>query len=121
MVRTIARNALLALAASLFIPTSAFAVGAIAIDDQMGDDEPAYGFALGEGNRVAAERSAVRYCRQYGGTNCRAIVWFETCGAVAVTTRNYGYGYGRTKSAATAKALEMCGKNSCKVVAAECE
>jgi hypothetical protein len=63
----------------------------------------------------------VKYCKDYGGTNCKAMVWFESCGAVAVTKKYYGYGYGKTKAVATQKALEMCGRNNCKIVAAECE
>ncbi len=107
--------------AALAVSGSAFGVGSIAIDDQMGDDEPAYGIATGEDTKEVAQRNAVKYCKEYGGRNCRSVVWFETCGAVAVTKKVYGYGYGKTKAVATAKALEMCGKNNCNIVAAECE
>lgn len=106
---------------SVTVSSSVFAIGSIAIDDQVVDDEPAYGIAIGEDSKEAAQRNAVKYCREYGGTNCRSVVWFETCGAVAVTKKYYGYGYGKTKAIATGKALEACGRNSCKIVAAECE
>lgn len=109
------------LIASFFVTHSAFAVGSIAIDDQVGEDEPAYGVATGEDSKEAAKKAAVKYCKEFGGTNCKAMVWFESCGAVAVTKKYYGYGFGKTKAVATAKALEMCGKNNCKIVSAECE
>ncbi|MBF0162118.1 MAG: DUF4189 domain-containing protein [Magnetococcales bacterium] len=100
---------------------NALAIGAIAIDDQIGDDDPAYGLAIGEDSKEDARRMALRYCREQGGTNCRYVVWFETCGAVAVSKRYYGYGYGSTKAKATGDALEMCERNSCRIVVAECE
>ncbi|MBF0133215.1 MAG: DUF4189 domain-containing protein [Magnetococcales bacterium] len=112
---------LLVLLASFYVAPNAWAVGAIAIDDQMGDDEPAYGVAVGEDDKRSAKRAALKYCRQEGGSNCRFIVWFETCGAVAVSEDYYGYGYGRTKAKATADALKMCGSNECNIVSAECE
>jgi hypothetical protein len=115
------RFAATAMILSLVLPSSAFAVGAIAIDDQMGDDDPAYGVSVGEDTKEEAKRAALKYCKEEGGSNCRSVVWFETCGAVAVTKKYYGYGYGKTKAIATAKALEMCGRNSCNIVAAECE
>ncbi|MBF0436641.1 MAG: DUF4189 domain-containing protein [Magnetococcales bacterium] len=113
--------ALFMLLACFHLTPQAWAIGAIAIDDQMGEDEPAYGVAVGEDDKESAKRLALRYCRQYGGENCRFIVWFETCGAVAVSKKYYGYGYGRTKAKATADALNMCDNNNCNIVAAECE
>lgn len=109
------------LAAIWLIPGSAFAVGAIAVDDHVGETDPYYGFSIGEGSQRAAENSAVGYCRRAGGRNCKAIVWFETCGAYAASRKYYGYGYGATKAKATADALQMCGRNSCQVIVAECE
>ncbi|WP_338846032.1 DUF4189 domain-containing protein [Massilia sp. W12] len=101
-------------------PLPALAVGAIAVDDDQSLSEPAYGFSVRQPNRQTAERVALNYCRQ-NGDNCRAVVWFETCGAYAASARHYGYGWGATKSKATSDALKMCGSNSCKVVVAECE
>ncbi|MBF0191065.1 MAG: DUF4189 domain-containing protein [Magnetococcales bacterium] len=108
-------------AMGLVLPGSAFSYGAIAIDDQMGEVDPAYGFSIGQDSKQEAKRVAMRYCKEYGGTNCRMIVWFETCGAVAVSRKYYGYGYGRTKEKAIDDALEMCGHKRCRVVASECE
>ncbi|MBF0342562.1 MAG: DUF4189 domain-containing protein [Magnetococcales bacterium] len=111
----------LALLMTLALPSSVFAYGAIAIDNQYGDDDPAYGFSIGEDSKERAQRHAVKYCREYGGTNCKAVVWFETCGAVAVSKKYYGYGYGRNKQKAIDDAMEMCGHKRCQIVAAECE
>ena len=113
------KYAALFLSMSLLSPFSAFAIGAIAVDDQVGD-EPAYGFATGEDSKEAAQRKAMKYCKEHGD-HCKPVVWFETCGAYASSKKYYGYGYGATKAAATSKALEMCGNNNCQVVVAECE
>lgn len=104
---------------TLLLPVLAHAYGAIAVDDRVGM-EPAYGFSTGEPSRQAAEKSALRYCKQYG-SNCRVVVWFETCGAYAASKKVYGYGYGATKAKATAQALSMCGNNQCEVVVAKCQ
>ena len=111
----------IALFASLnfLISSSAFAYGAIAVDDQVGD-EPAYGFSTGEDSKESAQRQALKYCKEHGD-KCKVVVWFETCGAYASSKKYYGYGWGATKAKATAKALEMCGNNNCQVVVAECE
>lgn len=100
--------------------SSAFAFGAIAVDDQVGETDPAYGFATGEDSKEAAQKRALKFCKE-NGDNCKVVVWFETCGAYASSKKYYGYGYGATKAVATKKALEMCGRNSCQVVVAECE
>lgn len=112
-------NRLVLLFAFLVVPMQAFAFGAIAVDDRVGI-EPAYGFSTGEPSRQAAERKALQYCKPYG-SNCRVVVWFETCGAYAASKKVYGYGYGATKTKATAQALEMCGSNQCEVIVAKCQ
>ncbi|MBF0421423.1 MAG: DUF4189 domain-containing protein [Magnetococcales bacterium] len=112
---------IITLSASLFAAPGAWAIGAIAIDNQLGDDEPAFGVSVGEDDKESAKKAALKYCRQAGGENCQFIVWFETCGAVAVSKKYYGYGYGSTKAKATGDALEMCNNNNCNIVAAECE
>lgn len=107
-------------ALNLLVPASAFAFGAIAVDDQMGDTDPAYGFATGEDDKASAQKKALKYCKEHGD-NCKVVVWFETCGAYASSKKYYGYGFGATKAVATKKALEMCGRNTCQVVVSECE
>jgi len=105
---------------SFFFQSSAFAYGAIAVDDSMGEIDPAYGFATGEDTKEKAQRQAMKYCKEHGD-RCKVAVWFETCGAYASSKKYYGYGYGSTKAKATADALKMCGRNSCQVIVAECE
>ena len=99
---------------------SAFAIGAIAVDDSVGETDPAYGFSTGYDTEAEAKRAAMKFCKE-NGDNCKVVVWFKTCGAYASSKKYYGYGYGATKGKATAAALDMCGQKSCKVVVAECE
>lgn len=108
------------LAAGVLAPASAFAIGAIAVDDSVGDRDPAYGFSYGLDSRQAAERKALGYCAQHGD-NCKVVVWFETCGAYASSDHYYGYGYGVSKQVAIDDALEMCGHRGCRVVVSACE
>ena len=110
----------LGLGLSLVMHSSAFAIGAIAVDDSQGEKDPAWGVSTGEDSEASAKRAALKYCKE-NGDNCKVVAWFKTCGAYASSARYYGYGYGDTKAIATGKALEMCGQNSCKVVVAECE
>ncbi len=114
------RIATLCLALGVLSPCLAYAFGAIAVDDKRGDRDPAYGFVTGENTREAAERKAMKFCREHGD-HCKVAVWFETCGAYATSNRYYGYGYGSTKATATRNALKMCGRDSCAIVVAECE
>jgi len=99
---------------------SAFAFGAIAVDDSVGDTDPAWGISTGEDSEAAAKRAAMKYCKEHG-ENCKVVGWFKTCGAYASSKKYYGYGFGATKAIATTKALEMCGQNSCQLITAECE
>ena len=111
----------LAITVAFLLPTSVFAYGSIAIDDTVGDDGPAYGLVVGGDSKASAQRDALKICRAHGGENCKSVVWFKTCGAVAVTKKYFGYGYGSTKAAATGQALKMCGRINCNIVASECE
>lgn len=115
------RFALLSCTGMLLLASEAMAIGAIAVDKADPSKEPAYGFSINQPSRQKAEKVAVQFCREYGGEDCRAIVWFQTCGAYANSTKYYGYGFGATKAKATSDALAMCGRNSCEVVVAECE
>lgn len=104
----------------LLLPLQAGAIGAIAVDDARGYDEPGYGYSLNEPTREAAERNALKYCQRYA-EHCRNVVWFETCGAYAASPRHYGYGWGATKARAVEGAMKMCGTNKCKLIVAQCE
>lgn len=112
--------ATLILSLGFLVQGSAYAIGAIAVDDSVGETDPAYGFATGHDSEAAAKRAAMKFCKE-NGDNCKVVVWFKTCGAYASSKKYYGYGWGATKAVATKKALEMCGQNSCKVVVAECD
>jgi len=103
------------------LPMTAFAMGAIAVDDEEGDEEPGYGIYTGASSEKEAKAGAMKECKASGNTGCKIAGWFKTCGAYVYTKKNYGYGYGDTKAKAIAAAKEQCGSNACKVLVAECE
>lgn len=111
----------ISLAIACVLPLSAFAYGAIAVDDEVGEDEPGYGISTGEDTRAAAERAALKECRKAGNTNCKVAVWFQGCGAYAASRKYYGIGYGKTLKIAERMALEQCGRGSCEVKLSECD
>jgi hypothetical protein len=117
--RTVA--AIAALLASLSVSSSAFAFGAIAVDDQRGEREPGYGFATGHRSEEGAKHAALEACRESGNHHCHVAVWFKHCGAYATSSRYYGYGYGDTRRVAEKNALHSCGRESCRVVVAKCD
>lgn len=108
---------------ALAAPLSAFAVGAIAVDDEEGDKAADVGYyvATGEASEGAAKAAAMKGCKGLGLKNCRIGVWFTKCGAYATSKEYTGYGTGKTKQAAQTAALEGCGDKSCKVVVSECD
>jgi len=113
---------LAAFAAATSIAASAYAAGAIAIDDEEGQhhEDVGYGVAVGEHNRDEAAGAAMRRCRQEGNKNCRVVVRFDKCGAYAVSHGHFGVGWGTSLGTAQAMSLKECGSN-CRVVVAECE
>ena len=113
----------LALCLALVVPMSAFAVGAIAVDDEEGDkaSDAGYYVVTGEDSESAAKKAAMKGCKDLGLKNCKIGVWFTKCGAYASSRENYGYGTGKTKLAATNSAIDNCGQKSCQLVAAECD
>lgn len=115
------KTILASLAAALVWSGGAFAIGAIAVDDQEGDTEPGYGFALEHDTKEQAQRAAMAECRKAGNKNCKVAVWFETCGAYAASKRYYGVGWGKTAARARDMALEKCGNSSCRIKIAKCE
>ena len=112
-----------ALAATLLLgfTGTAFAFGAIAVDDQRGSKDPGYGYAIGYKSEDMAKKAAMKFCREHGNDNCKVVGWFKQCGAYASSKRYYGYGWGPTKAVAAKKALEMCGNKNCEVHVAKCE
>ena len=114
------KTAALLLSLGLLFQGNAFAIGAIAVDDSVGEKDPAWGISTGEDSEAAAKASALKACKE-NGENCKVVGWFKTCGAYASSAKYFGYGFGATKAIATNKAMEMCAQNSCKLVTAECE
>lgn len=106
---------------ALTLPVLSFATGAIAVDEQQGDEEPGYGISVGKDGKDAAQRAALEECRKAGNKSCKNMVWFEGCGAYASSLRYYGVGYGKTLKAAEKMALDACGKASCEVKVSECD
>ncbi len=100
---------------------SAFAAGAIAVDDEQGDDEPGYGIVVGEDTREDAGREALKACRKSGNTDCKVVVRFDKCGAYAASKKYYGIGYGSSLNKAKSMALDACGNSNCKVLVSDCE
>lgn len=113
--------AVAAMMTALAFAGEVLAFGAIAIDDEQGETDPGYGFVTGEDTKEEARAAALKACRSQGNTNCKVVVWFETCGAYAASKKYYGYGFGKTKAVAVKKAVEMCGNKNCKPVISECE
>jgi uncharacterized protein DUF4189 len=114
--------ALAALLTSVSLSTTAFAHGAIAIDDdQQTEAQTGYGFAEGRVSPEDAERAAMWDCHEFGNDHCRVAMRFEQCGAYAASAQHQGYGQGSTKAIAMKNALAMCRDKSCNVVIAKCE
>ncbi len=111
----------LVLCMALLAPFSAFAVGAIATDDDVGDAEPGYGIATGYDTKEEAKKAALENCREAGNEHCSVSVWFEGCGAYASSKKYAGAGWGKSQKIAEAKALDKCGSPSCKIRISECD
>lgn len=112
---------LCALTLALAMPMSAFAVGAIAVDDEEGQAEPGFGYVTGAGSEAEAKAGALKECRASGNKSCKVAVWFKQCGAYAASKNYSGIGYGNSKRIAETKALEECGNSACKIIIADCE
>jgi hypothetical protein len=105
------------------LSSPALAVGAIAVDKDIGasPDSAGFGYVTGADNKKEAERGAIRECRKQGNDSCKVVVWFDTCGAFAASKERTGIGYGVSKEIARHQALEDCGSEHCRIVVAECE
>jgi hypothetical protein len=100
--------------------TSAFAFGAIAVNDSQGTAASEAGYGVGWGTtRREAERNAVRECIDAGNDDCKVAVWFERCGAYAGDRVNYGIGYGSSLRKAESMALEDC--PNCQLIVSDCQ
>ena len=103
-------------------PAIAFAAGAIAVDDQEGQDpeDVGYGYSTGHASRDEAGAAALRECRKEGNRSCKVAVRFDACGAYAASRRSWGIGWGSSESVARRNALSECDGN-CKIVFSVCE
>lgn len=108
-------------ALSLLGPSSAFAYGAIAVDDDVGDAAPGYGISAGKDSEASAKKAALAKCKAAGNANCKIAVWFKGCGAYASSKKYSGAGWGKTEEIAQEKALEKCGSDRCKIQVSECD
>lgn len=106
---------------ALAMPLSAFAFGAIAVDDEEGDTDVGYGIVTGMDSEKEAKAAALKECKASGNENCTVAVWFKECGAYANSRNHSGIGYGKTKQIAEKKALDECGVKACKIVVSDCE
>ena len=108
-------------AIAMVLPVMAMATGAIAVDEQQGDEEPGCGISSGQADKAAAQRVALSECKKAGNKSCKVVVWFEGCGAYASSAKFYGVGHGKTQAIAEKKALDACGKGSCEVKVSDCD
>jgi len=108
------------IALSMLSPV-AFAAGAIAVDDEVGEKEPGYGLVYGYESREEAAKEALRECRLQGNEHCRIVARFDKCGAYAASLKYFGVGWGNNAADAQAMAMENCGNSNCRVVVVDCE
>ena len=99
------------LATTLWLITGTAAVaeatkwGAIAVDTQKAEKEPAWGTGGADTEQEAID-IAVKFCTDEGGAVCKAIVSYEQCGALAVDGKGEaGWGKSPTKAGAEKQAL----------------
>jgi hypothetical protein len=112
---------LLGAAMLLALSGSAWAEGAIAVDDQPGQKPSDAGYGIGFGDsKESAQKAALAKCNSEGNTSCKVVVWFDKCGAYASSNEKYGIGWGDSEDDAKGKALEQCGNAHCRVVASDC-
>ncbi|HEV2039543.1 MAG TPA: DUF4189 domain-containing protein [Casimicrobiaceae bacterium] len=110
----------LVFALSMMVPVAANAGwGVIAVDDQVGEKDPAYGVGGGD-SKAEATKNAMKFCKEASGKNCDVAVAYEKCGAYASSRKYSGTGTASTAQDAKKKALVECNNASCKVLIADC-
>ncbi|MGL4395390.1 MAG: DUF4189 domain-containing protein [Hyphomicrobium sp.] len=116
-----------AVAACIFMMTFAASAhaeetkwGALALDTEKAEREPAYGIGGGDTEEEAVA-NAVNFCKEAEGVACKSVVTYEQCGALAVSGKGHaGWGKAATKKTAEVQALAGCDNDLCKVVVADC-
>jgi hypothetical protein len=103
--------------------TGASAWGAIAVDDDYGDDPSNSGYALvtSAASRAEAAAEAMADCQAAGNSSCRVVLTFPRCGAYAASAQNYGIGTGNTVRQAEQRALSDCDGPGCRILVADCD
>jgi len=110
----------LVFALSMMVPVAAHAAwGVIAVDDHVGEKDPAYGVGGGD-SKAEATKNAMKFCREAAGKKCEVAVAYEKCGAYASSKKYSGTGTASTAQEAKKKALEECNNASCRVLASDC-
>ena len=94
--------------------------GAIAIETKKAEKEPFYGIG-GDDTEQAASDTAVSECTKAGGEECKTIVTYEQCGALAVDGKgNAGWGKAPSKKDAETGALKACEGGDCTIAISDC-
>ena len=94
--------------------------GAIALDTEKAEKQPAWGVGGGDTEQDATD-AAMKLCKDEGGAVCKAAVTYEQCGALAVDGKGAaGWGKGPTKAETEKLALTGCGADDCSVVTSDC-
>jgi hypothetical protein len=100
---------------------AAFAWGSIAVDDSYEDDDIGFGYSTGHDTEAAASTGALEECKNSDNANCKVVLRFKACGALASVKRKFGVGEGSTKQQAEQLAMTACGQPACSIMASECE
>jgi uncharacterized protein DUF4189 len=100
---------------------AAYAWGSIAVDDSYVDDDIGYGYSTGHDTEAAASAAALEECKNSDNANCKVVLKFKACGALASLKRKFGVGEGATKQAAEQAATKACAQSACKILVSECE
>lgn len=99
--------------------TTAFATGAIAVNDEQGMAAEDAGYGLGYGgSKKEASANAIRECRSAGNDSCEVVLTFEQCGAYIGNKAYYATGLGPTEAAAQKAAKAECPE--CKLIVSDC-
>jgi hypothetical protein len=110
----------LSLGSSLPARAETYNWGAISVDLQRPQHDPAYGIGGGDDEQEAVG-NAQKFCKESGGNACKAVVTYQQCGAYAASaSTGGGWGKNSTKKTAEAKAMSGCDADDCHVVVSDC-
>jgi hypothetical protein len=113
------------LATVLFPATvaTALAWGAIAVDDEPGQepDDVGYGIVTGSATKRQAGAVAMSACREAQNEDCKLVLTFRKCGAYAASRATFAVGTATSVKAAEQRALAGCAAPDCRIVASDCE